>query len=299
MVNLLIANLTSFGSILATLRELAPESALGTVQRNLISQALDLARIQQPAISASADIKATPQKRSKKFNSEVPVDMGQKSPLSNIDVSPNRIHAAVVASKHSDDSDSDFSPFDHDAAIIADKHRDNSDSDFSPSDHSSRNKRKTEQTHHQPTRPSTTEDLPQPTPSDAKPTAQFTPINHPKPTTSPSNPSPTPLATTTKQKKRRPHDLGISTALPPNSPPLGANCHCHASSDDPTLVACEGCRKLYHPRCVGKGIYARGTYNQKDEIGYMLEDVEKFCQEDDRDGLEYGDGWEFRCGDCD
>jgi hypothetical protein len=155
MVNLLIASLTSFGSILKTLRELAPESAVGTVQRNLISQALDLARIQGPEVEAFADVKATPQKRSKKIESEVPVDTEQDSPLSNIDVSPNRIHAAIVA----------------------DKRRDDSDSDFSPSDHSSKNERKTEQIHHQPTRLSTTKHLSQPTPSVTKLTAQFTPIN--------------------------------------------------------------------------------------------------------------------------
>ena len=279
MVNLLIASLTSFGCILKTLRELAPESAVGTVQRNLISQALDLARIQGPEVEASAEVKTTPQKRSKKIESEVPVDTEQDSPLSNIDVSPNRTHATIVA----------------------DKHRDDSDSDFSPSDHSSRNERKTEQTRHQPTRLSTKKDLSQPTPSVTKLTAQFTPINQPttSPTKSPpTTPNPPPLSTTTKQRKRRPLDLGLSTALPPNSPPLGGNCHCHASSDDPTLVACEGCRKLCHPRCIGEGGYARATYNQKDEVGYMLKDVETFCQKDDRDGKKYGDGMEFRCEEC-
>jgi hypothetical protein len=54
---------------------------------------------------------------------------------------------------------------------------------------------------------------------------------------------------------------------------------------------------------VGKGAFARATYNLKDEIGYMLRDVETFCQKEDGPGEEgedwYGDGKEFRCGECD
>jgi hypothetical protein len=113
MVNLLIANLTSFRSILETVHQLAPESALGTVQRNLISQALDLVRIQGPDIAAFADIEARPQKRSKRIDSDLPVDTGQESPLNNIDVSPDRTYDTVVAGKQRGDLDSDAPLLDH------------------------------------------------------------------------------------------------------------------------------------------------------------------------------------------
>ena len=287
MVSLLIASLTSLQSILEAVHQLAPEGALGTAQRTLISQALDLIRLQRPDNTAFAETEARSQTHSRKTGSEVLVDNGQESPLSNIVVSPHRNHDAVVT----------------------DKHRKDSDSDFSPRNHHTKNKRKTEQTHHQPSRLITTKDSPQPTLQPV--TSQFTPINQPTlinqptPKTSPTKSPPTSKLNRAPapQRKRRPllAALAISTALPPNSPPIGPNCHCHASSEDPTLVACEGCLRLYHPRCVGKGGFARATYNLKDEVGYMLKDVEKFCQQENGDGDDdwYGEGMEFRCGECD
>ena len=274
MVSLLIANLTSFRSILETVHQIAPESALGTVQRKLISQALDQTRMQGPDIASFADIEARPQKRTKRVDSDLPVDTGQDSPLSNIKVSPNRIYDAVSVSKYRNEPESD--------GPLLDQHH---------------------------SRPSTKESR-QYTPQSL--TSQFTSINQATPTTSPTT-SPTKPTTTntsnptkttpssTSQRKRRPllSSLAISTALPPNSPPLGPHCHCHASPDDPTLVSCEGCRKWYHPRCVGKGAFARATYNLRDEVGYMFRDVERFVEDGDGDGGSDGEREEFRCRSCD
>ena len=274
MVSLLIANLTSFRSILETVHQIAPESALGTVQRKLISQALDLVRMQGPDIAAFANIEARPQKRTKRVDSDLPVDTGQDSPLSNINVSPNRIYDAVSVSKYRNEPESD--------GPLLDQHH---------------------------SRPSTKESR-QYTPQSL--TSQCTSINQATPTTSPTT-SPTKPTTTntsnptkttpssTSQRKRRPllSSLAISTALPPNSPPLGPHCHCHASPDDPTLVSCEGCRKWYHPRCVGKGAFARATYNLRDEVENMLRDVERFVEDGDGDGGSDGEREEFRCRSCD
>lgn len=284
MVNLLIANLTSFRSLLETVHQMTFESTLGTVQRNLISRALDLVRIRGPDIAAFTDIEVRPQKPSKRLDSDLPVGTGQDSPLSNIDVSPGPSYDAAVASKHPDSSTSKIPRLDH----------------------QNRDRRTTEQD--QRSRPSAKQSSHS---TFVSLTSQFTPINQTTPTTSPtkmqttntSNPTTT-TPTSTLQRKRRPllASLAISTALPPNSPPLGPHCHCHASSDDPTLVACEGCRKSYHPRCVGKGAFAKATYNLRDEVRYMLRDVERFCKGADGNGEseeEYGGGEEFRCGNCD
>lgn len=84
---------------------------------------------------------------------------------------------------------------------------------------------------------------------------------------------------------RRNEPFRISTALPENNPPKGPHCHCKASGTDPTLLACAECGNKYHPRCVGKGKYGRGTYSGNPQR-YMLKDVEAF-----EDQL-------FRCGDC-
>jgi hypothetical protein len=241
MVNLLIASLTSFRSILETVHQLSPESAFGTVQRNLISQTLHLVQMKGPEIPAFADIEAKPQKRTKRFDSDLLVDTGQDSPLSNIEVSPDRTYGAVATGRHNDHSNSNTPLFHH-------------------------YNRMTQQTQ---------QSTPQPL------TSQFTPINQPTPTTSPAKTSTTLYRTTSSTQKKRPSllaSLAISTALPPN----------------------------YHPRCVGKGLFAKATYNLNDEVGYMLRDVEMFCEDGDGDGdgdeeSEDGDegGKEFRCGDCD
>jgi hypothetical protein len=84
---------------------------------------------------------------------------------------------------------------------------------------------------------------------------------------------------------RRNEPFRISTALPENDPPKGPHCHCKAASTDPTLLACTDCGNKYHPRCVGKGRYSKGTY-YGDPLGYMLKDLEVFKERP------------FKCGDC-
>lgn len=84
---------------------------------------------------------------------------------------------------------------------------------------------------------------------------------------------------------RRNEPFRISTALPENDPPLGPHCHCKAAKEDPTLLPCADCGNKYHPRCIGKGRYAKGTYGGNPQ-SYMLKDLELF---EDRP---------FKCGDC-
>ena len=84
---------------------------------------------------------------------------------------------------------------------------------------------------------------------------------------------------------RRNEPFRISTALPENDPPLGPHCHCRAASDDITLLPCADCGNKYHPRCIGKGRFAKGTYGGKG-YSHMLKDLELF---EDRP---------FKCGDC-
>jgi hypothetical protein len=84
---------------------------------------------------------------------------------------------------------------------------------------------------------------------------------------------------------RRNEPFRISTALPENDPPLGPHCHCKAASEDPTLLPCADCGNKYHPRCIGKGRYAKGTYGGNPR-SYMLKDLELF---EDRP---------LKCGDC-
>lgn len=84
---------------------------------------------------------------------------------------------------------------------------------------------------------------------------------------------------------RRNEPFRIWTALPENDPPKGPHCHCKASSTDPTLLACADCGNRYHPRCVGKGKYGKGTYSSN-PLAYMLKDVELFKEKP------------FKCGDC-
>lgn len=60
---------------------------------------------------------------------------------------------------------------------------------------------------------------------------------------------------------RRNEPFRIWTALLENDPPKGPHCHCKAASSDPTLLACADCGNKYHPRCVGKGKYGKGTYS--------------------------------------
>lgn len=84
---------------------------------------------------------------------------------------------------------------------------------------------------------------------------------------------------------RRNEPFRISTALPENDPPKGPHCHCKAASTDPTLLACADCGNKYHPRCVGKGRYSKGTYCGNPQH-YMLKDVELFREKP------------FKCGDC-
>jgi hypothetical protein len=84
---------------------------------------------------------------------------------------------------------------------------------------------------------------------------------------------------------RRNEPFRISTALPENDPPKGPHCHCKASSTDPTLLACADCGNKYHPRCVGKGKYSKGTYYGNHQH-YMLKDLELFKEKP------------FKCGDC-
>lgn len=84
---------------------------------------------------------------------------------------------------------------------------------------------------------------------------------------------------------RRNEPFRISTALPENDPPKGPHCHCKAGVTDPTLLACADCGNKYHPRCVGKGRYGRGTYCGNPQH-YMLKDVESFREK------------AFKCGDC-
>jgi len=84
---------------------------------------------------------------------------------------------------------------------------------------------------------------------------------------------------------RRNEPFRISTALPENDPPKGPHCHCKASNTDPTLLACADCGNKYHPRCVGKGRYSKGTYYGNHQH-YMLKDLELFKEKP------------FKCGDC-
>lgn len=84
---------------------------------------------------------------------------------------------------------------------------------------------------------------------------------------------------------RRNEPFRISTALPENDPPKGPQCHCKAAGTDSTLLACADCGNKYHPRCVGKGKYGRGTYSGNPQH-YMHKDMEAFK---DRP---------FKCGDC-
>lgn len=84
---------------------------------------------------------------------------------------------------------------------------------------------------------------------------------------------------------RRNEPFRIWTALPENDPPKGPHCHCKAASTDPTLLACADCGNKYHPRCVGKGKYSKGTYSSN-PLAYMLKDVELFEEKP------------FKCGDC-
>lgn len=98
---------------------------------------------------------------------------------------------------------------------------------------------------------------------------------------SPATTDPTPQ----RKPRRKTEAFRISTALPENVPPLGQHCHCLVSADDPWLVKCDGCNKLFHPRCVGKGKFAKATY-PNDPFGYMMKDKQKF------------ENKEFKCGDC-
>lgn len=50
-------------------------------------------------------------------------------------------------------------------------------------------------------------------------------------------------------------------------------------------------------------MFARATYGLRDEVGYMLRDVERFCREDgggdgEAEGDGEGEGEEFKCGEC-
>lgn len=88
-----------------------------------------------------------------------------------------------------------------------------------------------------------------------------------------------------KRRRKRNDPSRISTALAPNDPPKGPHCHCYAAWTDPTLLTCVGCGKIFHPRCVGKGRFAQGTYSS-DPVGYMMKDVDAFAEK------------EFKCGGC-
>lgn len=93
-------------------------------------------------------------------------------------------------------------------------------------------------------------------------------------------------ATAKPQRTRRNEPFRISTALPENNPPKGPHCHCKAAASDPTLLSCAACSNKYHPRCVGKGRYAQGTY-AGNPTAYMLKDLDLF-----------GEDKPFKCGDC-
>jgi len=97
--------------------------------------------------------------------------------------------------------------------------------------------------------------------------------------------SPTSTSSSKGRPIRRNDPSRISTALPENDPPKGPHCHCKAASEDPTLLPCADCDNKYHPRCVGKGRYAKGTYCG-DPQRYMLKDLELFVDQP------------FKCGDC-
>lgn len=99
-----------------------------------------------------------------------------------------------------------------------------------------------------------------------------------------NNPKAKPTKTKTPQTRRN-EPFRISTALPENNPPKGPHCHCKAAESDETLLPCADCGKKFHPRCIGKGRYAKGTYYGNPE-GYMKKDLEIF---EDKP---------FNCGDC-
>jgi hypothetical protein len=85
---------------------------------------------------------------------------------------------------------------------------------------------------------------------------------------------------------RRNEPFRISTALPENIPPQGPHCYCKVAESDITLLPCADCGRRFHPRCVGKGKFAKGTYAGGDTKGYMLKDLDAFVDK------------KFKCGDC-
>jgi hypothetical protein len=93
-------------------------------------------------------------------------------------------------------------------------------------------------------------------------------------------------AATKLPQTRRNEPFRISTALPENDPPQGPHCYCKVAESDITLLACADCGRKFHPRCVGKGRFAKGTYSGGDTRGYMLKDLDAFVDK------------KFKCGDC-
>jgi hypothetical protein len=85
---------------------------------------------------------------------------------------------------------------------------------------------------------------------------------------------------------RRNEPFRMSTALPENIPALGPHCNCKVAESDITLLPCADCGRRFHPRCVGKGRYAKSTYSGGDTKGYMLKDLDAFVDK------------KFKCGDC-
>lgn len=88
-----------------------------------------------------------------------------------------------------------------------------------------------------------------------------------------------------KRRRKRNDPSRISTALPSNDPPRGPHCHCYAAASDPLLLPCVDCGQRFHPRCIGKGRFAQGTYSS-DPVGYMMKDKEAFVEKG------------FKCGEC-
>jgi hypothetical protein len=289
--------------ILEAVHHLAPEGAKGTVQKILTSRALDLTQAQDNAALASHG--ESPRSLTEKHRPtplslrEDADDNGETESSVNINRSALRSATAPSQPTHQYDSDSD-APSTKKRRLHRKKEIDGPGRPISAPKVSIKAKKHPRTTDSQPKPHNQT--IKQITPSQQIQTQlppstrmfnnsasaniplTFLALSNQRQQTSETPDSPTSNASKTHPIRRN-EPLRISTALPENDPPLGPHCHCKAASEDPTLLSCVDCGNKYHPRCIGKGCYAKGTYGGNPQ-SYMLKDLELF---EDRP---------FKCGDC-
>ncbi|KAM0721695.1 hypothetical protein Q7P37_002620 [Cladosporium fusiforme] len=297
LIQPLVTSLTSPHLVLRAIQMLTPHGTRGSIHQILTSRAFEFTLVDNTfplhTTGTNERSRLTPA-ASSVSNNDMAMAIDEDKPEININKSALRsAHRVVAQEDHENDSDSDYRPL----INLHRKRKRHADQSLS----STQDNAKTSlpdllshlqkpQNKKQSTSTSKSKSPPTPKDRDIRALKQIATWAHYPPSFTPQAPPAPPAPTTqTPTPKRRPRlsPTRISTAIPPKSPPEGPHCHCHASDNDPYLVQCTGCNNRYHPRCVGKGRYARGTYNG-DPDRYMKLDVEVF--EDEYEA--------FKCGDC-